>query len=120
MLTLDILGGENIAPADIETLLVSHESVAAAAVVGVKDPMWGEAICAFVEQVPDTLREGVTDRELKSWLRKQKLEPHKIPQHFLRLDGQNGLPSTIPVNSTGKILKAELRDLAIQQIHINN
>ena len=115
-LTFRIVGGENIAPSDIETLLVKHNSIAAAAVVGVQDPMWGEAICAFVEQDSDISRGGITDREVKSWLRKQGLEPHKMPKYFPRLNGQNGLPSAIPVNSTGKSLKGELRDLANQKI----
>lgn len=49
-----VSGGENVVPAEVEDVLVSHPAVAAAAVVGVADPQWGETGHAYV-----VLRRGV-------------------------------------------------------------
>jgi O-succinylbenzoic acid--CoA ligase len=43
-----VTGGENVAPAEVEAALEAHEAVAEAAVLGVPDPEWGEAIVALV------------------------------------------------------------------------
>jgi fatty-acyl-CoA synthase len=43
-----ISGGENVYPAEVEEVLVGHESVTEAAVVGVPNPRWGETGRAFV------------------------------------------------------------------------
>ncbi|KAL2138860.1 hypothetical protein VTI28DRAFT_6098 [Corynascus sepedonium] len=106
--------GENIVPKDIEELLLAHASVAHAAVVGIPHPRHGESVVAFVQL---TEQNGVFDeRELKTWLRQQKLAPHKMPDYFLSVGkARNGL-SEIPVNSSGKVLKSELRSFAVEAL----
>src|SRR5262249_41432247 len=60
-----IRGGENIAPAELEDVLIEHPHVRDVAVVGVEDPQWGQAIVAVVvpaadvEPDPEELREHV-------------------------------------------------------------
>lgn len=108
-----LLGGENVAPKDIEEILVTHPGVDAAAVVGVPHQKWGEAIVAFTRNhVPDKPRE----KELKSWLREKGLAPHKMPDHFLSVGDDCCVVKELPVNSSGKILKSELKDIASRAV----
>src|SRR5262249_61040309 len=63
-----IRGGENIAPAELEEVLIEHSHVRDVAVVGVEDPQWGQAIVAVVvpaagsDPDPEELREYVRKR----------------------------------------------------------
>lgn len=86
-----IRGGENIAPAEIEDVLVEHPDVRTAIVIGVPDDRWGEQIVAVV--VPQT--GAIPDAEsLKRFVR-SRLRGSRTPQHvFVRA----GLPAT----ATGK------------------
>ncbi len=95
-----IIGGENVFPREIETVLEDHADVVQAAVIGIPDESRGEAPVAFV-----TCREGATVRELE--LRnhaKQSLAGYKVPKRILIRDD-------LPTSPTGKILKRGLRDL---------
>ena len=100
-----IRGGENIYPSEIETVLLDHEAVAVVAVTGVPDAYWGEEVAAFVKlgagahATPELLREYAA----------QRLAKHKVPRHWYFLD-------EFPLNATGKILKTELRDMAIRDL----
>jgi acyl-CoA synthetase (AMP-forming)/AMP-acid ligase II len=93
-----IRGGENIAPAEVEAVLVSHPAVDEAAVVGVPDVEWGQRVAAFV-----VLRPGAqaSADELGDWCR-QRLASFKKPEIF------RFLPD-LPKNPMGKILRRELR-----------
>ena len=93
-----IRGRENIYPFEIETVLAEHPAVAQAAVVGVPDEHWGEAVRAFV-----TLRTGrtVTPEELAEHCR-GRLARYKVPRDLVVVDA-------MPTNASGKILKRELR-----------
>ncbi|NEB02782.1 fatty acid--CoA ligase family protein [Streptomyces sp. SID13726] len=94
-----IRGGENIAPAEIEDVLLGHPAVREAAVVGVPDEEWGERIAAFV-----VVHEGaVTDAEtLRSWVR-ARLRGSRTP------DTVAFLPE-LPYTPTGKLLRRQLLD----------
>jgi acyl-CoA synthetase (AMP-forming)/AMP-acid ligase II len=94
-----VRGAENLSPAEIEDVLTAHEAVVAAAVVGVPDPEWGEAVVAAV-----VLAVGAraTEAELQDWVRVQ-LRSTKTPQ---RIEFRDGLP----YNETGKLLRRVLRD----------
>jgi acyl-CoA synthetase (AMP-forming)/AMP-acid ligase II len=93
-----IRGGENIAPAEIEAVLVSHPAVEEAAVVGVPDDEWGQRVAAFVALRPGA---AATEEELGEFCR-QRLASFKKPEVF------RFLPE-LPKNPMGKILRRELR-----------
>ncbi|WP_369029575.1 acyl-CoA synthetase [Streptomyces adonidis] len=90
-------GGVLIASRQVEDALYTHESVAEAAVVGLLDERWIEAVTAVV--VP---RGEVTEAELIAHAR-EKLAHFKAPKRVVFVD-------ELPRNASGKILKRELRD----------
>ncbi|HLU73489.1 MAG TPA: AMP-binding protein [Nonomuraea sp.] len=96
---LIIRGGENIAPAEIESCLVAHEAVVDAAVVGVPDDRWGETVGAVV-----VLR-GPAGPGLKEELTahcRARLSPYKVPQHWYFTDA-------LPLTATNKAHKPTIR-----------
>jgi acyl-CoA synthetase (AMP-forming)/AMP-acid ligase II len=94
-----IRGGENIAPAEIEDVLVEHPLVHDCAVVGVEDPQWGQIIVAVVVPVP----EGTPEVEdLRSFVR-GRLRGSRTPDRVVFRD-------ELPTNTTGKILRRQLVD----------
>jgi long-chain acyl-CoA synthetase len=92
-----IRGGENIAPAELEEVLVEHPHVRDVAVVGVEDPQWGQAIVAVV--VP---RPGVEPdpEELREHVRKS-LRGSRTPDRVVFRD-------ELPTTPTGKVLRREI------------
>jgi long-chain acyl-CoA synthetase len=92
-----IRGGENIAPAELEDVLIEHPHVHEVAVVGVEDPQWGQAIVAVVVPVagitpdPDELREHV----------RKSLRGSRTPDRVVFRD-------ELPTNATGKVLRREI------------
>ncbi len=97
-----IIGGENVFPREIEEVLNAHPAVKDSGVVGLKDAMRGEVPLAFVE-----LKEGAaaTTEELVRWCR-GKLAGYKVP-------GEVRLVAEMPRGPTGKVLRRELRKLAV-------
>lgn len=107
-----MLGGENIFPGDIEPVLESHPDIITSAVVGVPDPYWGEIVVVFIQ--PAKQAKGgasLQKKAIKQWLR-NRLAPHKTPEHFFLLGDGGGIPDELPVNATGKVLKRDLREIA--------
>jgi long-chain acyl-CoA synthetase len=99
---LILSGGANIYPAEIEGVLVSHHAVADAAVFGVPDPDWGEAVQAVIEladgeQPSESLAEDIRRHAA------QHLARYKLPKY---IDFRNELPR-LP---SGKLLKRRLKD----------
>ncbi|KOU72694.1 fatty acyl-CoA synthetase [Streptomyces virginiae] len=90
-------GGVLVASRQVEDVLYTHPGVAEAAVVGLPDERWIEAVTAVV--VP---RGEVTEAELMGYAR-EKLAHFKAPKRVLFVDA-------LPRNASGKILKRELRD----------
>ncbi|ORV83534.1 class I adenylate-forming enzyme family protein [Mycolicibacterium iranicum] len=92
-----IRGGENIAPAEIEDVLVEHPHVRDCAVVGADDPEWGQIIVAVVVPQPST-EPDVED--LRSYVRSQ-LRGSRTPDRVV-------FREELPTNATGKVLRREL------------
>ncbi|OBA60353.1 AMP-dependent synthetase [Mycobacterium sp. 1100029.7] len=92
-----IRGGENIAPAELEEVLVEHPHVHDVAVVGVEDSQWGQAIVAVV--VP---RAGVDPdpEELREYVRKS-LRGSRTPDRVVFRD-------ELPTTPTGKVLRRDI------------
>jgi O-succinylbenzoic acid--CoA ligase len=92
-----VTGGENVAPAEVEAVLLEHSSVADAGVFGRADPEWGEAVVAAV--VP---RNGarLDPGELRAHCA-ARLAPFKVPKAF-------ELADRLPRTESGKLLRREL------------
>ncbi|MFJ9833005.1 acyl-CoA synthetase [Streptomyces sp. NPDC101169] len=90
-------GGVLVASRQVEDALYTHEAVAEAAVVGLPDERWIEAVTAVVVR-----RGDVTEEQLVAHVR-EKLAPFKAPKRVVFVD-------ELPRNASGKILKRELRD----------
>ncbi|HYX99806.1 MAG TPA: fatty acid--CoA ligase family protein, partial [Mycobacterium sp.] len=92
-----IRGGENIAPAELEEVLIEHPQVRDVAVVGVEDPQWGQAIIAVVvpaaggDPDPEELREHV----------RKSLRGSRTPDRVVFRD-------ELPTTPTGKVLRREI------------
>ena len=92
-------GGENVSSREVEEALYLHPAVSEAAVIGVPDPKWIEAVTAVI-----VLRDGFTaDEEQILQHCAERLSHFKAPKkvHF---------QDSLPRNASGKILKRELRD----------
>jgi acetyl-CoA synthetase len=102
-----LVSGHNISTTEVESALVSHPSVAEAAVIGRRDELTGQAIAAFV-----TLRSGVEgDEELLQELRDhvaQTLGPIAKPKSIVFTDD-------LPKTRSGKIMRRLLQDISEQR-----
>ncbi len=95
--SIDILktGGEKVSALEIEDVLLGHEAISEAAVVGIDDPEWGQRVVAvLVASGP------VEADEVKEWV-KGRLAPHKVPKEFHFAD-------SLPRNPMGKTVKPEV------------
>lgn len=96
-----ISGGENVSTVEVEGALCAHPSVSEAAVVGVPDELWGEAVKAFV-----VLRAGTAlDSEQLRAFTRERLAGYKVPKSV-------AFVAELPKTATGKIKKFALRDAA--------
>jgi acyl-CoA synthetase (AMP-forming)/AMP-acid ligase II len=94
-----ITGGENVYSVEVENVLYDHPAVLEAAVVGVPDPKWGEAVKAVV-----VLKQGrqATQQEIIQYC-KERIARYKAPKS---VDFVEELPKT----GTGKIFKKGLKE----------
>jgi O-succinylbenzoic acid--CoA ligase len=92
-----VSGGENVAPAEVEAVLLAHPAVAEAGVFGRADADWGEAVTARV-----VLRLGAaaTPDELTAWCR-ERLAGFQVPKAV-------ELAAALPRTASGKLLRREL------------
>ena len=94
-----ITGGENVYSAEVEDVLFAHPSVAEAAIIGIPDAKWGEAVFAVVVLRPGTT---ATADDLITYSRSQ-LAKYKSPKGVAFVEA-------LPRNVAGKVLKRELRE----------
>jgi fatty-acyl-CoA synthase len=94
-----VRGAENISPGEVEEVLMAHPAVMEAAVIGIPDAEWGEAVAAVV-----VLHQGESagERDLQDWVR-TRLRSTKTP-------GVVDFRSELPYSPTGKLLRRVLRD----------
>jgi malonyl-CoA/methylmalonyl-CoA synthetase len=97
--SVDILktGGYKVSALEIEAVLLSHPQIVECAVVGIRDPEWGERVSAAV-----VTRGGahLTLAALRAWAR-ERLAIYKIPSRLLVVDA-------LPRNAMGKVIKPDL------------
>lgn len=91
-----VTGGENVACAEVERALEEHPAVLEAAVVGLPDPEWGEAVTAFVVLDGGQLDEGRLIAHCR-----ERLAGYKVPRALHAVDA-------LPRNAAGKLLRREL------------
>jgi acyl-CoA synthetase (AMP-forming)/AMP-acid ligase II len=97
-----VSGGENVFPAEVEDLISGHPEVVEATALGVEDKEWGHRLRAFVVKT-DGASIGADD--IKSYVR-DHLARYKVPREVVFLE-------ELPRNPTGKVLKRELREMAV-------
>ena len=95
-----IRGGENIYPREIDEVLYQHPQVAAAAVIGVPDELYGEEVAAVVVLKPEA---KTSEQEVIEFC-KARLADYKCPKTVRFVDD-------IPKGPTGKLLKRELAQM---------
>jgi long-chain acyl-CoA synthetase len=94
-----ISGGENIYPAEIENVLMTHPSVFDCAIIGVPDLVWGEAVKGCVVLKPGV---AASAQEIIAWLR-GRIAHYKCPKSV-------DFVEELPRNPSGKVLKRILRE----------
>ncbi len=104
---LIIRGGHNIDPAEIEDALVAHPAVAFVGAIGQPDAFAGELPCAYVELVKGG---EVTSEALMDYAKQHIRERAAIPKHV-------EVVPELPKTAVGKILKNELRKLAVGRVY---
>ena len=94
-----IRGGENISPAEVESVLYSHPKIEDAAIIGIPDAKWGQVPRAIVALKQ---KEAATPEEIMEYC-KSELAGFKRPTSVIFVD-------SLPRNQMGKVLKKELRE----------
>jgi len=104
------VGGENVAPAEVEEVLLAHPAVETAQVVGVPDVRLGEVPCAYV-----TLKanHSVTEAELIQWT-KARCANFRVPRYLRIVDDFEAIGMT----ASGKVQKAKLREQALRDFNL--
>jgi len=95
-----IRGGVKISSKVIEDVLLSHDQIKQAAVLGRKHPVWGEEVVAFISLVK---QEKINEKKILNFC-KARLNKESLPKKLIVLDD-------LPVSSTGKITKNKLKEL---------
>lgn len=100
--SIDIIksGGYKLSALEIEGVLLDHEAIREAAVIGLPDDTWGEAVAAAV-----TLKDGASLdlAGLKQWCA-ERMSSYRIPRRLKVMD-------ELPRNAMGKVIKTALREL---------
>ena len=102
------VGGENVAPADVEDVLQRHPAIREAQVVGVPDPRLGEVAAAYV-----ILHDGASasPEEIIAWSR-ERCANFKVPRYVRMISSFDGIGMT----ASSKVQKRKLRDYVIKDL----
>lgn len=103
---LIISGGENVYPAEIEAVLLSHPEVAEAGVTGMDDSEWGQVPVAFI--VSRNKCSVVTEDDLLEFCQ-TRLAKYKVPKEFFFVD-------ELPRNASKKLLRRTLREWVQEEV----
>jgi acyl-CoA synthetase (AMP-forming)/AMP-acid ligase II len=104
-------GGENIAPREIEEVLLHYPGIREAVAVGRLDPIYGEVVVAYIvlngdaNEAPDRLRQSLHDYAA------QHLSGPKVPVDFV-------IEAELPKNHTGKVDRMRLQMREKEQSHV--
>jgi fatty-acyl-CoA synthase len=102
------VGGENVAPAEVEEVLLAHPAVETAQVIGVPDARLGEVACAYV-----TLKAPATEEELLAWC-KARCANFRVPR-YLKIVADF---ESIGMTASGKVQKHKLREHALREFKL--
>jgi len=102
------VGGENVAPAEVEEVLLSHPAVETAQVVGVPDARLGEVPCAYV-----TLKGKASEKELLDWC-KARCANFRVPRYLKIVPDFESIGMT----ASGKEQKTRLREHALREFKL--
>jgi fatty-acyl-CoA synthase len=105
------VGGENVAPAEVEEVLLAHPAVATAQVVGVPDARLGEVGAAFVTLKADA---AASEAELIEFLRR-RCANFRVPRYLAVVASFESIGMT----ASGKVQKARLREHAIKLFELD-
>ena len=100
---LIITGGENVYPAEVEAVVISHAAVEEAAVIGAYDATWGQRVVAVVRFKSGAVVPNAT--ELDAWCR-ISLAGYKVPSEF------RTVTAPLPRTASGKLRRTALREAA--------
>lgn len=108
------VGGENVAPAEVEEVLLAHAAVATAQVIGVPDARLGEVAAAYVTlKAGHAGQSGATEDELIAWC-KARCANFRVPR-YLKIVADF---EAIGMTGSGKVQKNKLRDHAIRELRL--
>jgi acetyl-CoA synthetase len=99
--------GYRIGPGEVEDCLHAHEAIALAAAVGKPDPIRTEAVKAYVVLKPGFQASERLASEITAWV-KTRLSAHEYPREVAFVD-------SLPLTTTGKVIRRELRQRAIEE-----
>jgi fatty-acyl-CoA synthase len=105
------VGGENVAPAEVEEVLLAHPSVATAQVVGVPDARLGEVGAAFVTLKADA---DANESELIAFLQR-RCANFRVPRYLAIVESFDAIGMT----ASGKVQKNRLREHAIKEFKLD-
>jgi fatty-acyl-CoA synthase len=102
------VGGENVAPAEVEEVLLAHPAVETAQVIGVPDARLGEVPCAYV-----TVKKECTEKELLDWCR-ERCANFRVPRYLRIVEDFEAIGMT----ASGKVQKHKLREHALREFKL--
>jgi fatty-acyl-CoA synthase len=104
------VGGENVAPAEVEEVLLAHPAVETAQVIGVPDARLGEVPCAYVTLKS---RQTASEQELIEWT-KARCANFRVPRYLRIVENFEAIGMT----ASGKVQKTRLREHALLELKL--